>query len=329
MKFYETALNRRTTMEQNKSAPIALSSLKPSGASAIAAVKPAAPSVISVTPKAAETKPMFGRADFTKKAEAKKTEAKKPARKKTAAKKKSAASSTATKEAAAKRIAARKQRIAAQSTKKAARKKAPSAQKSTARSAAWGREKLTKSPFAAASASTRGVKTAASESPSKFFSLGADALKGMFGSSSAEAQKISEKAFGFGREGAEHITRSADAATRSINEIVAIGQDNLEACVECGNIATEVSRSVGEELYKFSNNLFSKNVELSRSLFACRTINDLFDLQSKAFKLNIDQTFSETAKLSEMAFKMANRVSDPINGRVAENSKRLSKAFAS
>lgn len=160
------------------------------------------------------------------------------------------------------------------------------------------------------------------------FFPGADALKSLFGPAATDVQKLSEQAFGFGKDGADQFAKATDAATKSLNESVALSQDNLEACVECGNIVADLSKAVSEELFEFGNDLFSKNVELSKKIFACRTINDMFDLQSKVFKTNIDSIFNETAKISEMTFKMASKASEPLNERAAEATKRLKKAFA-
>ncbi len=301
-------------MEQNKPTPIAVSTVKPAAPASVAPVRPVTPATVApVAAKpvaAAPAKPVAKKAKPAKR---------KPAQKAAAAKKTAVAKKPVAKKPAAKKARKPIARKAVAAKKTIAKKAAPSAAKQTTKSPSWSFG-AAKAPFAAAKA-----PKFSSES---FMPFGADAMKTLFGPAAQEMQQMSEKAFGFGKDGADQFAKSADAAARSLNEAVAISQDNMEACVESGNIAAEFSKTVGEEVFEFSNNLFAKNVELSKKVFACRTINDMFDLQSKVFKANIDGVFNEAAKISEMTFKMASKASEPLNERAAAASKRLRKAFS-
>lgn len=323
-------------MEQNKPTPIAVSAVKPASPAGVATVRPITPvtSAPAAKPAAAPAKPAA--------AVPAKPAAKPVAKKKPAKKKKPAAKKPAVKKAAPAKKPVAKKAAPAIAKKPAARKAKPArkARKPIARKAVAAKKPAPAKKPASASASKSSWSFSAPKSPfgaapkapkfsaEAFAPFGADALKGLFGPAAEEVQKISEKAFGFGKDGADQFAKSADAATRSINEAVALSQDNMEACVECGNIAAEFSKTVSEELFEFGNSLFAKNVDLSKKVFACRTINDMFDLQSKVFKTNIDSVFNETAKISEMAFKMASKATEPLNDRAAEASKRMRKAFA-
>lgn len=298
-------------MEQNKPSAIAVSAVKPASPAGVAAVRPITPSS-SISSQSSAPKPFAAPAKKAAKPAAKKA---KPAIKKA--------------KPAAKKPAIKKAAPAAK--KPAAKKAAPAAKKPAASSKGfWSAGSAASSPFAA---SAKTAKQPAdqflkmgTDMMTNFF--GADSMKGVFAPLGGEAQKISEKAFGFGKDGAAQLSKSADAAARSLNDAVSISQDNMEACVECGNIAAELSKAVGEEVFEFSNDLFSKNVELSKQIFACRTINDMFELQSKAFKMNIDKVFGETAKISEMTFKMASKASAPLNERAAQVTKHIKKTLS-
>lgn len=298
-------------MEQNKPASIAVSAVKPVSSASpvgVAAVRPITPAA-SAPVRPVASKPL--------------AEPAKSAVKKRRIKKASPAS--AVKKAAAKNAlsAARKPAVA--------RKAATSAKKpASSPKSFWGAGSAASSPFSSS------AKTGRSEEAS-FLKMGTDVMGGLFGSDAlksvfcplgGDTQKLSEKAFSFGKEGADRFAKTADTAARSLNDAVVIGQDNLEACVECGNVAAELSKAVGEEVFAFGNTLFSKNLDLSKQIFSCRTINDMFELQSKAFKLNIDNLFNETAKISEMTFKMASKAAGPLNDRAAEVTKHIKKTFS-
>ena len=158
--------------------------------------------------------------------------------------------------------------------------------------------------------------------------FGIDAVKEIFSSTSGEAKKAQTKAFAIGREGAQHMSRSADAASRAMSEAVSVTQDNIEACIESGNITANMSREISEELFNFANEVMSNNIDISKDVFSCRTINDVFELQSKMFRNNVDRLFNQSARISEMVFETMTKASEPLSERMVEASDKLSKSFA-
>lgn len=130
------------------------------------------------------------------------------------------------------------------------------------------------------------------------------------------------------RDAADQLSKTAANATKSVNDAMELSRENTEALVECGNIAASVSKQMGAEITNYINKTFTQNSELSKQLLACRTLNDMFDLQNKFIKANLDAFFTESVKLSEMAFQCMSDVSEPLNERVSETTERLSKAFA-
>lgn len=158
--------------------------------------------------------------------------------------------------------------------------------------------------------------------------FGTDAVKEIFSTTSGEAHKAQRKAFAISREGANHMSRSADAATRAVSEAVSNTQHTIEACIESGNITANMSREISEEIFNFANEIMSNNIDISKDVFTCRTINDVFELQSKMFRNNVDRLFNQSAKISEMVFDTVTKASEPLSERMMEASDKLSKSFA-
>ena len=158
--------------------------------------------------------------------------------------------------------------------------------------------------------------------------LGTNAVKDFITPIAGEAQKAQEKVFAMGREGAEHLAKSADTLTKILHESIAISRDNVEACIECGNMTTALAKDVSDELIESGNKTFSTNIELSKEFFACRTFNDMFELQNKLMKSSIDNFFNQSVKLSGMLFEYANEAIEPINERVVKASEQLSKVLS-
>ena len=147
-------------------------------------------------------------------------------------------------------------------------------------------------------------------------------MKSMTGDMSTKAMSM------MGKDGAAQIQKSADAAQRSMGEMMAISKENVEACVACSNVAVSASKQVGAEMFNYANKSFSQNVEMSKELFGCRTLNDIFDLHSKVMKNNLDHFFTESVKMSEMLFNSATKASEPLNATVSRTAKRISKTLS-
>jgi len=158
--------------------------------------------------------------------------------------------------------------------------------------------------------------------------ISTEAMKEFFANGAEETQKAHEKVFAMGRESAEQLAKGADASAKMINEVISIGRENIDACVECGNIAAGITKTISTELFNITNDLFTENLEVSKEIFSCRTFNDLFELQARISKDNIDSMFNATMKISELCFQFATETAEPINERVAEATERFSRTLA-
>lgn len=143
-----------------------------------------------------------------------------------------------------------------------------------------------------------------------------------------DAAAAQEKLSTFARESAEQINKSAGNANRAMNETMELSRENGETIVEVSNTAISVSKELGAELISYMNKQFAQNVELSKQVLSCRTLNDMFDLATRVMKTNLDSFFNESVKISELLFQCANDVSDPLNDRISETSQRLTKILS-
>jgi phasin family protein len=156
-------------------------------------------------------------------------------------------------------------------------------------------------------------------------SFGSESVKEMLGDATREMQKMQEIFTGYAQEWADQIIRATDVVARNMNEMINTSRDNMEACIETANIAGRAAREMASESFSFSNQLFADNVEISKNIFTCRTINDLFELHGRMFKVNVDNSFNQSVKFSEMMFDYATEVAEPVNERMAVSFDRFSK----
>lgn len=215
----------------------------------------------------------------------------------------------------------------------------PKSKSASSANAAWSQTSAKLYPFAQINSQSAEQVTQASQVATKqmqdaaeqMMKYSSDFMQQMFsgaGNSSPMQLGFQPAASKSGREATAQFSKGTANATKSLNDALELGRENSEALVECGNIAASVSKQMSAEITNYLNKTFAQNSELSKQLLACRTLNDMFDLQNKFIKSNLDAFFTESVKLSEMAFQCMSDVSEPLNGRVTETTERLSKAFA-
>jgi len=158
--------------------------------------------------------------------------------------------------------------------------------------------------------------------------IGSRAAKDFLSQSAGEAQKAQDKILAMSREGAEKLAKSADAVTKALYETISTSRDNIEAAVECGNVTAALAKDVSSELFEYANKSFADNVEVSKELFACRTINDMMELQSRIMKNAMDSAFAQSTRLSNLIFEYSSEALEPINERVAQATEQFSKTLS-
>lgn len=158
--------------------------------------------------------------------------------------------------------------------------------------------------------------------------LNKNKAKEAYSTAKNEVKRVQDKAVAITNKSADYVTRSADISAKFMNEAGIAAQENLEACMEASQISADHANRIGESIMSYANESISRNVDLSKELFACRTASDVFELQSRFMQNNMDRFFNQTAKLSEMMFTASSKSAEPISERMAEAAQRMQKVLA-
>jgi hypothetical protein len=137
-----------------------------------------------------------------------------------------------------------------------------------------------------------------------------------------------DKLSSFTKDSSDQLAKASKSAQRTAAEAQAASREHIEVLTEVANVATTVSKELGAEIIGYLNKQFAQNVELSKQVLSCRTLNDMFDLSNRISKTNLDAFFSQSVKLSEMIFQCATDISEPLNDSVSDITERLTKAIS-
>lgn len=194
--------------------------------------------------------------------------------------------------------------------------------KSASRSPSKSKSAASKAAARPATVSMLGSTRSSAENVVNF---GSQAVKDIQSSFSSEAQKTQEKIYSMTRDGAETFAKSADQASKAVYELMNICRDNLEACIESGNLSANICKELSQEISDYCNQAASEQMETAQQLFACRTLNDLVELQNRVIRHSVDGYFEQCNKISSLAFECINDICEPINQRVSDATEQVSK----
>lgn len=209
----------------------------------------------------------------------------------------------------------------------ATKKRARATSRKTARSSHFQAKahsasaKAARSPFSS-------METAAHDSARSVVNIGADTMKQLFSNSTEEARKTHAKVFAISREGSETVSRTLDALTRTMNDFISLGRENIDVAVEVNNLVTDIARTANAEFVKYANNNFADNLDLCNEAFNCRNINDTLEINNKWISNNINNFFAQSSRFADMMFQFANEASEPVNEHILESAERFGKSLA-
>ena len=105
-------------------------------------------------------------------------------------------------------------------------------------------------------------------------------------------------------------------------------EDNLNSTLQAFNALAKSSEEISKAYFSFAQNTIENNIAAAKSLFSARNAQEVFDLQSKTAKSNIDSLINESTKLSQLSIDAANKAMQPIQNRINQTVESIIKKAA-
>ena len=147
------------------------------------------------------------------------------------------------------------------------------------------------------------TKKKASPSPEKVVPLKSKPAKNFVSASTGEVKKMQHKALEINHENNKQFAQSADSAGKFLQAMTELTQENAQTYLECNNMAASFARDFSSEALDTINRSFTESAELSKDLFSCRTLSDMFELQSRTVEQSVEGLFKQSSRLSNMCFE--------------------------
>jgi hypothetical protein len=116
------------------------------------------------------------------------------------------------------------------------------------------------------------------------------------------------------------------AAAKNIDDVAALNKANYEAATKAGQAAAKVFETLGQSIVAYNQEAFEASVEGAKAFFACKSFQEVVELQSKQAQDNFDKALAHTAKVGELTTKAASDTLEPVNAHVTKVFKDLTKS---
>ena len=117
--------------------------------------------------------------------------------------------------------------------------------------------------------------------------------------------------------GAEAMKDGFEKAVKTYDQLMAFGKDNAEAMLKSANAAGKGLETINSEVFSYSRRFFEDGVAAAKAVLSAKTFEEAFHLQGEYGKALFQTQVDEAAKLGELALTTARETAEPFQARVA------------
>lgn len=105
----------------------------------------------------------------------------------------------------------------------------------------------------------------------------------------------------FGRRQSEQVRSLAEASTRMYGDMASDSRQDVTAMVETGTRLAKGVQDMGWEMLQFSQNSLRLSLKTANDLMACRSVEDVMEIQREFLRESMDNLMQESARILDMS----------------------------
>jgi phasin family protein len=121
------------------------------------------------------------------------------------------------------------------------------------------------------------------------------------------------------------VKESMDKAMRTAEEMVSFGQGNVEAALRSGQILATGMQDLAKQAMSTAQARLGETLSGVRAMSSIRSPKEAFDLQANLFSATLGTAFTETGKLFEASWKLAEQAWAPLTERATLAAERFGR----
>lgn len=127
--------------------------------------------------------------------------------------------------------------------------------------------------------------------------------------------KATDKVEAFASDAQKAAKDQFAKVSRSLEDIAAFSQDNVEAMLKSSRIAAKALEELNAEIVSFSKKSLEESVAATKELSSVKSLPELVEKQSTYVKTSIEGVTKEITKVNEMYMSAMKDVFEPISAR--------------
>lgn len=124
----------------------------------------------------------------------------------------------------------------------------------------------------------------------------------------------------------EQLEAVAGDALKTYGDLAAVSKLNVETMLKATTTLTKGVEEIGHAWAAMAKRLVDAQMSSLHALLGARNIKDVVELHAGLTRTHIQTALSGSAKLSELAFRVASEAIQPISARVADSVRGTAKA---
>lgn len=117
------------------------------------------------------------------------------------------------------------------------------------------------------------------------------------------------------KKSTESLKDGFEKLSQSYEQMGAFNKETTEAVVESATKAGEGFETINTEVYEYSRQLLEDGVTTTKSILAAKTLQEVFERQSRFAKEAFEAHVAQMSKIREMALEAAKTASEPLQAR--------------
>ncbi len=117
-------------------------------------------------------------------------------------------------------------------------------------------------------------------------------------------------------------------AEKMAQDAIAMSQEKMDAMMKSSTIFAKGLEDIIKTCMDIAQTSGEKNANMGKTLMACKTLNELTEVQSRMAQASFDDFMTNATKISEMSVKLCTDCFEPLNDQMSKSIKRASSMAA-
>lgn len=150
---------------------------------------------------------------------------------------------------------------------------------------------------------------------------GAATAKKMMDDTAAQAKVVMEKSV-------EQANKAAEGMFKAAEEMAEFNRGTFDVMAKASQAYMTGMQDLTKQYFAVAQGMAEHAVEGMKAMTSAKSLKEASEIQANVAKAALEKSMSETARLNEAAFKLAEQVSQPVAARMTAAVEKMTKPVA-